>query len=96
MFRYLYSVYCLCVTVCCTAATGCQPNCGYTLHIYRIISYHIISYHAVSDVKQLIYQSKMRTTQEDLNLKQHRCQASGLKPLIFLAVTRIPTIHFND
>jgi hypothetical protein len=39
IFRSLYSVYCMCVNVCCTAATGCQPNCGY---IY-IISYHIIS-----------------------------------------------------
>jgi hypothetical protein len=27
MFRSLYSVYCLFVNVCCTAATGCQPNC---------------------------------------------------------------------
>ena len=33
-FIVLYSVscfcfvYCLCVTVCCTAATGCQPNCS--------------------------------------------------------------------
>jgi hypothetical protein len=26
MFRSLYSVYCLCVNVCCTAVTGCQPN----------------------------------------------------------------------
>jgi hypothetical protein len=32
MFRSLYSVYCLCVNVSCTAATGCQPNCGYTYH----------------------------------------------------------------
>jgi len=22
------SVYCLCVNVCCTTATGCQPNCS--------------------------------------------------------------------
>jgi hypothetical protein len=28
MFRSLYSVYCLCVNVYCTAATGCQPNCS--------------------------------------------------------------------
>jgi hypothetical protein len=28
MFRSLYSVYCLCVNVCCTAAAGFQPNCG--------------------------------------------------------------------
>jgi len=28
MFRSLYSVYCLCVNVSCTAATGCQPNCS--------------------------------------------------------------------
>jgi hypothetical protein len=34
MFRSVYSVslcrsvYCLCVNVCCTAATGCQPNCS--------------------------------------------------------------------
>jgi hypothetical protein len=26
MFHSLYSVYCLCVNVHCTAATGCQPN----------------------------------------------------------------------
>jgi hypothetical protein len=35
MFRSLYSVYCLCVNVCCTAATGCQANCGY-IYIYVI------------------------------------------------------------
>jgi hypothetical protein len=28
MFRSLYSVYCLCVNVYCTTATGCQPNCS--------------------------------------------------------------------
>jgi hypothetical protein len=28
LFRSLYSVYCLCVNVYRTAATGCQPNCG--------------------------------------------------------------------
>jgi hypothetical protein len=28
MFRSLYSVYCLCVNVSCTAATECQPSCG--------------------------------------------------------------------
>jgi hypothetical protein len=37
MFRSLYSVYCLCVNVSCTAATGCQPNCGY-IYIYIYIS----------------------------------------------------------
>jgi hypothetical protein len=58
-----------------------------------IYIYIYISHYAVSDGKQLIYQPKIRTTPEDLNLKQHRCQTSGLKPLIFLAVTRIPTIH---
>jgi hypothetical protein len=36
------SVYCLCVNVYCTTATGCQPNCSQ--QIYHII-YHIISYH---------------------------------------------------
>jgi hypothetical protein len=28
VLRLLCSVYCLCVNVCCTAATGCQPNCS--------------------------------------------------------------------
>jgi hypothetical protein len=28
IFLSLYYVYCLCVNVWCTAATGCQPNCG--------------------------------------------------------------------
>ena len=46
------SVYCLCVNVYCTTATGCHPNCSkkYILS-YRIISYNIsyhISYHIVS------------------------------------------------
>jgi hypothetical protein len=31
------SLYCLCVNVCCTAATGCQSNCSLTN-----ISYHIL------------------------------------------------------
>ena len=35
------SVYCLCVNVYCTAATGCQTNCSH--QIYHI-SYHIVSY----------------------------------------------------
>ena len=38
MFRSRYSVslccpvYCLCVNVYCTTATGCQPNCSYQIH----------------------------------------------------------------
>ena len=40
------SVYCFCVDVYCTTASGCQPNCSY--EIYHIISYHIISYHIIS------------------------------------------------
>ena len=39
-------MYCLCVNVYCTTATGCLPNCSW--QIYRIISYHIISYRIVS------------------------------------------------
>ena len=47
MFRSRYcvslccSVYCLCVNVYCTTATGCQPNCSYRIYI---ISNNIISY----------------------------------------------------
>jgi hypothetical protein len=37
-FLSLYYVYCLCVNVWCTAATGCQPTCGYT-YIYIYIVY---------------------------------------------------------
>ena len=32
-------MYCLCVNVYCTTATGCQPNCTY--QTYHIIQYHI-------------------------------------------------------
>ena len=48
------SVYCLCVNVYCTTATGCQTNCSYQIYhiilsyILPIISYHIISYHIIS------------------------------------------------
>ena len=46
------SVYCLCVNVYCTTATGCQPNCSLTNISYHIVSYriiyHIISYHNIS------------------------------------------------
>jgi hypothetical protein len=28
MFRSLYSVYSLCINVCCSTANGCQPNCS--------------------------------------------------------------------
>jgi hypothetical protein len=35
MFRFLYSVYCLCVNVYCTAATGCQPNV-YLYYCHRV------------------------------------------------------------
>jgi hypothetical protein len=45
MFRSLYSVYCLCVNVSCTAPTECQPNCSY---IYIYIYIHVcISYRKV-------------------------------------------------
>ena len=40
------SVYCLCVNVYCTTASGCRPNCSW--QIYHIISYHIISHHITS------------------------------------------------
>jgi hypothetical protein len=40
-FLSLYHVYCLCVNVCCTAATWCQPNCGY-VYIYLYIYIYII------------------------------------------------------
>jgi hypothetical protein len=33
----LYSVYCLCENVCCTAATGCQPNCSKIIIIIIIV-----------------------------------------------------------
>ena len=43
------SVYCLCVNMYCTVATGCQPIAVKKYIIpYHIISYHIISYHTVS------------------------------------------------
>ena len=41
MFCSMYSVslccsmYCLCVNVYCTAATGCQPNCSYKTYQYH-------------------------------------------------------------
>jgi hypothetical protein len=38
LFSLCCSVYCLCVNVNCTTATGCQPNCSQQIH-------HIISYH---------------------------------------------------
>ena len=47
MFRSVYSVslccsvYCLCVNVYCTTATGCQPN--FSSQMYHIVSCHIIS-----------------------------------------------------
>jgi hypothetical protein len=49
--RSCCSMYCLCVNVYCTAATGCQPNCSLTN-----ISYHIIYYSASSaNVKLLLW-----------------------------------------
>jgi hypothetical protein len=48
MFCSVYSVslcccvYCLCVNVYCTTATGCRPNCSQQIYIY-IISYHIFT-----------------------------------------------------
>jgi hypothetical protein len=40
VFRSLYSVYCLCVNVYCTAATGCQPNYSYIyIYIYIYINF---------------------------------------------------------
>ena len=43
------SVYCLCVNMYCTVATGCQPIAVKKYIIpYHIISYHIISYNIIS------------------------------------------------
>jgi hypothetical protein len=36
-------MYCLCVNVYCTTATGCQPNCSW--QIYHIITYHMVNCH---------------------------------------------------
>ena len=37
------SVYCLCVNLYCTTATGCQPNCSQQIYIiYHHSMYHII------------------------------------------------------
>jgi hypothetical protein len=55
IFCSVYSVplccflYCLCVNVYCTAATGCQPNCSKQIYhiIYHIIPYHITSHQVV-------------------------------------------------
>jgi len=33
------SVYCLCINVYCTAATGCQPGCSYQNISYPVLSY---------------------------------------------------------
>jgi hypothetical protein len=37
-----FSVYYLCVNVCCTTATGCQPNCSKQIH-------HIINTHNIKE-----------------------------------------------
>jgi hypothetical protein len=43
MFASLNCVYCLCVNVCCAAATGCQPNsCYINKYIYIYIIYRNI------------------------------------------------------
>jgi hypothetical protein len=41
MFRSLYSVYCLCVNVYCSTATGFQSNCSY-IYIYIVLYYLFI------------------------------------------------------
>jgi hypothetical protein len=49
MFRSPYSVYCLCVNVCCTAATGCY-----------IISYKLLGYAVAQSVEALRYKPERR------------------------------------
>jgi hypothetical protein len=51
IFRSLYSVYCLCVNVSCTAATRCQRNCRY-IYIYIYLFIKHILYH----IKSALYQ----------------------------------------
>jgi hypothetical protein len=34
-------MYCFCVNIYCTTATGCEPNCSW--QIYHIVSYHILT-----------------------------------------------------
>jgi hypothetical protein len=45
VFLSLYSAYCLCINVYCSAATGCQPNCSYIyIYIYTYIHIYIYTY----------------------------------------------------
>jgi hypothetical protein len=49
MFSIVYSVplccsvYCLCVNVYCTTATGCQPNCNKQVYQYQITLVPVLS-----------------------------------------------------
>jgi hypothetical protein len=47
MFRSLHSVYCLCVNVYCSTATGVSTQLRLNIYhtIYHIIPYNIVSYH---------------------------------------------------
>jgi hypothetical protein len=51
MLLSLYSVYCLCVNVYCSTATGCQPNCSF-IYIYIIVQFCVM---CVAQNKQRVF-----------------------------------------
>src|SRR5215510_4192140 len=65
MLRSLYSVCCLCVNVCCTAATGCQPNCGYIYIYIYIYIYTYIHRHNRKEKTTMVWPHKKDARRED-------------------------------
>jgi len=44
------SMYCLCVNMYCTTATGCQPNCSQMCHIIYWVSVALVNQHATRHI----------------------------------------------
>jgi hypothetical protein len=59
-FSLCCSMYCLCVNVYCTTATGCQLICNW--QIYHIISYHIIKNLKEYGKKRLLFSLRFCTS----------------------------------
>jgi hypothetical protein len=85
------SVYCLCVNVYCTTATGCQPNCS--------LIYHIISYHIRPSVRPSVHPSIHRSIQPStypsIYLFIHPAIHPSIHPTIHPSIhpSIYPTIH---
>jgi hypothetical protein len=80
-------MYCLCVTVYCTTATGCQTNCSWQI-------YHIIKSSQITSGIEPFKETKVCVTIAVCNIRSQNCVTGSSKHLI-RPVLRIFCIEFK-